>query len=227
VRTGLRTLTNLWWTTEILKSGEDWFETHVRGVMNWPNRKTAALWVGLPAVPSQPGALSTEPFRRHFQEETALANCWYGEHRAGRCVNFVTVLWPHAYDDLDSDRRAAVEVVESRPLGQGIGLRLRWAGEERLFGVLNDLAAPSGQEDLRPTYTADLGRTGYGPLESDAACVSMRRGPGGEWAGFINGTFLALDGQPLYQGLPHGMFQEDRSDRPGVPARFHWENLLR
>jgi hypothetical protein len=134
------------------------------------------------------------------------------------------VLWPHAYADLDADRRAAVEVVESQPLGRGIGLRLRWEGQERLFGVLNDLTAPFGQEDVRPTYTSASGMTGYGPLASDAAFVSLRTGPGGEWAGFINGTYLFYQGRVLYQGRPHGMFQEDGSDRPGVPARFRIEH---
>jgi hypothetical protein len=33
-----------------------------------------------------------------------------------------------------------------------------------------------------------------------------------------------LQGKALYEGQPHGMFQEDRSDRPGVPARFRWES---
>ncbi len=226
-RSGLRTIGSLWWTTDLLAQGEDWFETHLRGVMSWVNRKDAALLVCMPPVPSQPGKLSVEPFRRHFQDELALARTWYGEHRAGRPVNFVTVLWPHPYRDLDERRPEAVEVVESRPLGRGMGVWLRWAGEQRLFGTLNDLAAPFGQEDMRPAYTAQQGMTGYGPVQSDAAFVYLRKRPEADWAGFINGTHLSYDGRVLYQGKPHGMFQEDRSDRPGIPARFRWESEIR
>jgi hypothetical protein len=224
VRGGLRTLSSLWWTTDLLAQGQDWFETHLRGVMGWENHKEAALLVCLPPVPSQPGKLSVEPFRRHFQDELALARTWYGEHRAGRAVNFVSVLWPHPYGDLDESRPRAVEVVESEPQGSGIGVWLRWGGEQWLFATLNDLTLPFGQEDVRPTYPTRRGMVSYGPLQSDAAFVSLRTGTDKPWAGFINGTHLSLDGQAFYQGRLHGMFQEDRSDRPGIPARFRWES---
>ncbi len=223
-RTGPRTISSLWWTTDVLARGEGWFDTHLQGVMGWANRKEAALWIAMPGAPSQPGTLSVEPFRRHFQDELALARTWYGEHRAGRCVNFVTVLWPHAYGEPGEDRFPKIEVVESEPLGAGIGVWLRWGGVERLFGVLNDLARFCGQEDVRPTYSAGQGPVGYGPLRSDAAFVFLRKEAGGEWAGFIHGTHLSHQGQVLYQGRPHAMFQEDATDRPGVPARFRWES---
>jgi hypothetical protein len=142
----------------------------------------------------------------------------------GGYVNFVTVLWPHGFSDLDAARQTAVEVVESQPYGRGIGVRLRWQGTEWLFGTLNDLNLGIGQEDIRPAYSAGRGMTTYGPISSDAAFVSMRKGAQGNSAGFINGMCYALDGQIRFESPQHGMFQEDRTSMPGPPARFRWES---
>ena len=221
-----RTVSQLWWTQDILAQGPAWYETHLRGVMDWPNRKDAALLICTPVTPGQSASLSVEPFRRHFQDEVALTQTWSGEHIAGRYINFVTVLWPHPYADLDENRARSVEVLTSQPAGRGLGVRLNWHGVEYQFCTLNDLAVGNGQEDVRPTYTAEQGLTGYGQAASDAAFVAVQKGPQGGKAGFINGTYLSLDGRVLYQGKPHAMFQEDRTARTGVPARFRWEGEI-
>jgi hypothetical protein len=96
--------------------------------------------------------------------------------------------------------------------------------EERLIGTLNDLTCGFGQEDIRPTYTAEQGMTRYGELSSDAAFVMASKSQHGDWAGFINGTFLSYNNNVFYKGLPHAMFQENRTALPGVPARFRWES---
>ncbi len=224
IRTAFRTLSSLWWTTDILKKGEQWFETHISHIQDWQNRKEAALLVCIPSIPHQSGLLSVEPFRRSFQNELALVQTWAGEHRVGHTINFVSVLWPHAYSDLDENRSKAVEVVQSLPRGNGIGVWLRWQGEERLFATLNDLALGFGQEDVRPTYSFEQGKVDYGPLSSDAAFSYLRKNSQGHWAGLINGTILSLEGKVQYQALQNGMFQENRGMLPGIPARFRWES---
>jgi hypothetical protein len=44
--------------------------------------------------------------------------------------------------------------------------------------------------------------------------------------GLLNGTCLRFAGKNLYQGQEQAMFQEDRSHKPGVPARFRWEGEM-
>jgi hypothetical protein len=218
-----RTISSLWWTTHILAQGPDWFETHINGIQTWRNRKDASLFIGMPDVPQTPGKLSVEPFRRSFQDETALVRSWCGEHRSGKYVNFVTVLIPHAWDHPVADRARLFEVVESKPLGAGVGILLRWQGEERFLAVLNDLNLAWGQEDIRPTYFMERGLVRYGAASSDAAFVHLYQNQQGKKAGFINGTYLSLNEKVLYQGKPHAMFQENRTAVPGVPTRFRWE----
>ncbi len=218
-----RTLSALWWTTDVLAQGADWFDTHIGGVMGWANPKKSALWVGMPTPPASPGRVESLPFRRHFQEEIALARTWYGDHRRGSYVNFVSVLWPHDYGEDVSERAGAVEVLATQPVGRGLGVRLSWDGEERLITTLNDLSVGIGNEDVRPTYRAAMGRAACGGLASDAAFAYRRRSSKGDWVGLINGTFLENEGQVLFEAPAQAMFQENGTALPGYVARFRWE----
>jgi hypothetical protein len=83
-----------------------------------------------------------------------------------------------------------------------------------------------GVANYRPTYTAEQGLTRYGPLASDAAFCAVWRNAAGQQAGFINGACLEYQGKVIYQSLPNAMFQEDRTARPGVPARFRWQGVI-
>lgn len=116
-----------------------------------------------------------------------------------------------------------VDVVPSTPAGQGIAVRVRQGGVERILATLNDLTTPYLQEDIRPRYTAAQGWTQYGSLASDAALVYARMEGTSGRVGFINGTRLEYAGCCLHQALSCSMFQEDATSIPGVPARFRWE----
>ncbi len=225
-RSEARTLSALWWTTDVLKQGAGWFETHIHAIQNWENPRNAVLRVHLPAVHGQSGEVRREPFRRSFQDELALTHTWYGQHQMGRVVNFVTVLWPHAWNGDEAAADEAVEVIPSEPAGRGLGVRLRWSGEERWLACLNDLSVGWQQEDIRPRYSTEQGLTTYGPLSSDAAFVIYQRGAQGAFAGMINGTRLGLGEQALFSAQPNAMFQENHTALPGVPARFRWEGWL-
>ncbi|MDQ1300592.1 MAG: hypothetical protein QG637_511 [Chloroflexota bacterium] len=254
LRAGPRTFGLLWWTTDVLAQGTGWADTHIARIQGWENARNACLRIITPAVPGQAIQPATERVRRAFQEETCLAGIWRGHHAVGRAVNFVTVLWPHPYPvaapaALPTEPAAGpqVEVLPSAPAGRGIAVRLTWQGETRLLTALNDLTAPWLQEEVRPRYTFAQGKTSYGPLTTDAAFAYVKVSTGSAvgdeassdsqvgdcspadsqdkpWAGFINGTRLDYAGQILHAAPLHSMFQEDRTDLPGVPARFRWES---
>jgi hypothetical protein len=105
-----------------------------------------------------------------------------------------------------------------------MGVRLHWNGDERIIGTLNDLTVGFGQDNIRPTCTAELALTEYGEVRSDAAFVMVRKNQQGLWAGFINSTFMSYSNRVLYEGLPHPLFQENKQARQGVPARFRRES---
>lgn len=225
-RSERRTVSAVWWSTDVLRQAERGWETYLRGVQGWQNRTEAVLWIGAPATPGQGGVLTATPFRRSFQDEIALTHTWSSELPVGHYLNFVSLLWPHAFTDLNPARAQALEVIASDPVEQGIGLRFRWQGKEWLFGVLNDLAAGVSPENVRPTYTALRGLTGYGDLVSDAAFTAAWDEGEGRKAGFINGTYLAYHDKQLFHSPLNAMFMEDRTARPGRPARFRWEGKI-
>jgi hypothetical protein len=214
----------LWWTTDVLGCGADWADTHIGAIQDWQNARNAALRIITPDIAEQPTLQASATFRRAFQNEVLLASTC--RSTAGRTINFVTVLWPHPHEPRQEDEGLQVEVIPSEPAGRGIGVRLKWRGETRLLATLNDLAAGVTTEDVRPRYNFERGKAVYGPLLTDGAFAYVRE-TADPWAGFINGTRLDYAGKTLYAGLPHAMFQEDRTDRPGVPARFRWESNRR
>lgn len=219
-----RTFGLLWWTTDVLARGPAWADTHIAGVQSWRNARDVALRIYTPDIPGQTLRRSEARDRRSFQEETLLATLHAGEQCSGQYLNFVTVLWPHAYALPDDAAAPAVTVTPAEPAGRGLAVRLEWQGATRLLAAANDLEAGWLAEDVRPRYAFAQGKAAYGSLTTDAAFAVVDERAG--WAGFIDGTRLDLAGATLYEGLPHAMFQEDRSDRPGVPARFRWTGRL-
>ncbi len=147
-----------------------------------------------------------------------VASTWSGEHIAGRCVNFVSLLLPQPYDNLLSVDKASVSVLPCSPAGRAIGVDLRIGAEEVFIALLNDLTASRLQEDVRPRYTAQQGWYEVGPVGSDSAVVVMRgKGAGfGKYrAGLLNGTRLEYKREQVFQMLPNTMFEEDRTSRVG------------
>jgi len=222
-----RTFSCLWWTTDILNQDVDWYETQIKNIQSWKNSDHAHLRILLPDVPGQTLARTVTPMRRCFQDEQLITTTWSGMHLAGRAINFVSVLFPQT----EGAEIPSVRVLPTSPYGRGIGVRLSWGGEERRFGLLNDLSCGWLQEEIRPRYTAEAGWTVYQDSEeqkdalgSDAALAYSISHQGRlERAGFINGTRLEFVGKRLYDGVAHAMFQENRTAVPGVPARFRWE----
>ncbi len=219
LRTGPFTFSQLWWTTDVLEQGSDWFKTAISRVVDWRNPPGQSLLLHFPGAAA--GAVSRESLRRSFQDEICLAQTWRGELAENRAQGFVAALWPMGADEPPNERVGAVATL---PAPDGLAVRIRWKGEERIVGLPHDLSAGWLDEDVRPRYTAERGNAAYGPLVSDAALAYVRRSGTETWAGFINGTYLACDGRELYRGRPHAMFQEDATARPGVPARFKWQS---
>ncbi len=216
------TLSTLWWTTDVLARSTNWCDTHISRIGAWENRRERSLLIVFPQ--SDGSSVAVEPYRRDFQEEVALAHTWSGHLGMGDTVGLVSVLWAHPREDgTASARAAAIRILEGSPASHGIGVQISWKGTERILATLHDLAVGWVAEDVRPRYSAAKGNTAYGPLVSDAAFAYARREGDRLWSGFVNGTYLRYQDRVLYEGQSHAMFQEDRTARPGVPARFRWQ----
>jgi len=222
----MRTYSSMWWTMELLKRGENWFETHVSHFSDWQNSKEAALLMVFPQLPGTAQSLEIEQAQRSYQEEMAIENIWVGKARKNDPVNFVTVLWPHDFQDINQARPAGIKVIDSQPRGYGIAVSIDWNGENRLFSILNNLSVGWVKDDIRPQYLAEKGVVSYGVIESDAAFTYTHIKGNSISCGLINGTRLLFNKRSIFQSLECAMFQENATHIPGIPARFRWEGNL-
>ena len=226
LRAGSFTLAALWWTTDVLARGSQWFDTQIPKVQEWTNRASDALLIAFPGANHQD--VYQETFRRAFQQETLLARSWTGHLHAAETVSCVTVLQAHptrpsgSSDDESATSAGAVQIVPSDP--RGVAVSVEGNGESYLLATLQDLTSGWINAEVRPRYTAEHGSVSYGKLTSDAAFAMIVQRAGKMRAGFINGTHLEYGGQALYEGQQHAMFQEDATARNGIPARFRWES---
>ncbi len=218
-----KTIASLWWTKDILKLGGNWFETHVSKFVDWTNSKNAALLFVFPQIPGHSSTLQQEAQRRSYQPELVLENSWSGQLQPNSPLNFVTVIWPHDYEDMNPLRANGIAVLASQPEGRGLAVSMDWHGEKRLFTTLNDLTVSRIDEDIRPRYIAEKGMATFGRLASDAAFTYTRQSGNLIRTGLINGTRLEYDGQERFQALECGMFQENATQMPGIAARFRWQ----
>ena len=221
-----RTYSSNWWTKEVLQKGSNWFETHISRFADWENSKEAGLLFVFPQIPDSGHRLEVEQQRRSYQPETVIENIWQGELHQDFPLNFVTVLWPHDFSDMNVKRVASVRLIESQPKGRGLAVSLDWQGVQRTFSTLNDLSVGWVEEDIRPRYLAEKGKTTFGPITSDGAFTYSQRMGKTVMVGLINGTQLEYDGKKLFQALECGMFQENATQIPGIPARFRWEGSV-
>jgi len=224
LRPGPWTFSTLWWTTDILAQGKDWYDTHIREIQGWRNSQTCTLLLAFPGA--EEDELWVDHGRRHFQEETVIGRVWRGHLHASETISLVTILWAKSKEHSPEGFIQNVSLSPTEPPRQGTGILLQREGETILFGTPHDLTHSWLERDIRPRYNAQRGDIHYGPLTSDAHFVLSRRTGSLLWAGFINGTHLAYEGRTLYAGAPHAMFQEDRTSQPGVPARFRWEGQI-
>jgi len=163
---GPRTLSALWWTTDVLQQEGNACDTAISQIQQWRNRDHRALWI---AFPQSEIRMTVEPARRSFQAEQMIAGVWSGEMQAGQWVSLVSVLWAHPRET--DAPRPLLQVIEAEPAGRGLAVRLDWQGETCVIAAQTDLNAGLVEADIRPRYRAERGMARYGSIESDAHLV--------------------------------------------------------
>ncbi|MCD6284693.1 MAG: hypothetical protein J7M39_02115, partial [Anaerolineae bacterium] len=95
------------------------------------------------------------------------------------------------------------------------------------FGCKLDLDLGLIRQDIRPRYTYAAGHVRYGDFETDATPFYIDEVGREMRAAFTEGTGLSYQGDPLYSGSSHRMFQEDAGNRSVTPSwRERWQRTL-
>jgi hypothetical protein len=226
MQTGPYTLSNTLYTTDILSSGPNYYDTTISKIGTWENRENRALLIAYPIDSDR--TLYTESIRRHYQQEMGLFQVWTGYLQQGDIIPFVTVLWPHERGaDVTTLVNALTMSITSKP-ESSVALQIK-SGENTLtFGCKLDLNIGLVTQDTRPRYTYKAGKIRYGDFETDATHFYANVSGKIITSVFTEGIGLHYKDRVLYDGMPHRMFQEDATNSSTNPTlRERWERTLK
>ena len=226
LKDGPFTLANILYTTDILASGPNYFDTRIDGISKWQNPDHRALLIAYPLIENRP--VSVEETRRHYRQETGLYQVWTGRLAQGDIVPFVTILWPHGRQENVAQLADALLLLDVAQPDRNLALQIESAGRTTTFGCKLDIDDVGLlQQEVRPRYNYRTGRARYGDFETDATHFYADIGDGQITAAFTEGTHLQHQERVLFNASAYRMFQEDGSNNSITPAwRERWEQTL-
>ncbi len=190
---------------------------------NIANPDTASLAI---LYPDRDGKRDgAEQIRRCYENQVCVYQARADRFEAGEHVTFTTVLMPVQKDQDPESQAPRLEHVTSEDGALGVGLRLHGEdGYMQLCATLDPEAAYL-EENVRPRYTFESGRSKYGDLETDARYVALRVAPGKVDYSFVEATKLVYAGKELFAPPTVPMRQDDGTySRPGLVRWRAWED---
>ena len=222
---GPYSVSNLFYTHEVVASGESWFDTRI-GEMRFytPDDDRRQLLVAL--IPGDAKWEGSEGVRRYYTDEILLHQSTSGHARVGQRLVFCTALVPHDTEADAGELAARISEAECSRPGSATAVQVRCGDERITVGVKLDLAEGILFEDVRPRYTWESRRTQYGKFETDANFFYAReQGRTASWA-WTEATRLNHGDQTLFDG-PEGTFPLQYTEpetRRGVASWRAWED---
>ena len=140
-------------------------------------------------------------------------------------MTFTTMLIPLDKDEDPKPRVQPIEYMTTSDGAPGVGLRIRKEDGYRQISVKLDPEAAYLEENVRPRYTFESGRSTYGDLETDARFVYLDVSTGKVAYSFIEATKLLYAGRELFASPSKPMRQDDGIYlRPGIMRWRAWED---
>jgi hypothetical protein len=161
-------LSNLFFTRQILAQGANYFDTRIDQLRENPMPDTARLLIYFPQAGQNGIWAGTQETRRYYQDEMVVHQSLSQQAVSGEFFTFITVLIPHAPGaDLNSLLQSIkIPAVDQFP--EAAALEIKLNGQKRIFGMKLNLEAELLEENIRPRYNWDSGKTVYGEVETDA-----------------------------------------------------------
>ena len=220
------TYTNLWHTRQIHVSGDGYYDTSIDSIRSeaMPDSKRLLIYF----LEREAKADSFYAEHRHFQDELAIYQTQSSHYRAGDYEVFVTLLIPHDREDQVAPLMNRITLLKPDSYPEGVGIQIH-RGEEVAYLCLKiDLEAELARENIRPRYTWDLGRTTYGPIETDAHFLYATRTRNS--FKFAASEFLNIyfKGKPIMEALAntHGLQPDGSPQKVGYTKWRAWEDEI-
>jgi hypothetical protein len=221
------TLANLWHTRQIFTRGEHWYDTgyDVIGVGKLPDERR--LLIQFPQ--SHYRLEGVEQTKRHSQDEHTIYQMTANHFEPTHTAAFVTVLIPHAKDQLPASLAERVHLIETIPAGSGVAVVIDAGGREITVGVKNDLRMDITRDFRRPRYTYEKGKIAYGAVETDGDLLFTSEEKAELSYTIVNMTRAQRGAQVLYQQGPsfHGLPFDASNDTSGFDKVRYWRDKVR
>ncbi|MCI0514145.1 hypothetical protein L0128_13090 [candidate division KSB1 bacterium] len=195
------TLSNLFFTQKILAQGENYFDTRLEQLLDYPVSDNAALLIYWPGHQPDRGC-GSQPTRRYYEPEIAVHQSISKIIRPDDAVVFVTALIPHAPG---ADVSAFLKTVRLAPVDRfpdAAGVEIQAPDQKITVGVKLNLEAEILQPNVRPRYQWDSGKTRYGMATTDARFCYCREQSSRLVYAFSEAVRLDYGAQTIFTAKP-------------------------
>ncbi|MBI4552306.1 MAG: hypothetical protein HY710_08590, partial [Candidatus Latescibacteria bacterium] len=223
---GQFTLSNLFYTRQVLRHGPGYFETAIDRLREYENRGEQSLLIWFARTGDR--WEGTDETRRYYQDERLVHQTITATYQRGDLVAFCTVLAPHGpQEDVEAfAKRFRVPAVDRWP--RAVGLEVLTNDGTITLGVKLDLSLETLTENIRPRYNWESGRTRYGAVETDARFVyCAEQGDTLDYA-FTEGVRVRYQEREVFAAQPCGFplqFFEPET-QAGTPKWRAWESRM-
>lgn len=224
---GQFTLSNLFYTRQVLKAAPGYFDTHVDRVREYQNQGDQALLIWFAQTLDR--WEGTDETRRYYQDERLVHQTMTATYQRGDLVAFCTVLVPHSlHDDVEMmARRFRRPDVDRWP--RAVGLEILTDDGTITVGIKLDLSLEILTQNIRPRYDWESGRTRYGAVETDARFVYCHDHGGVLDYAFTEGVRVRYQEQEVFAAKPCGFPLQffGSETQSGTPKWRAWESQIR
>ena len=230
LKNGPYTLANLFYTQDVVDldiKDHCWYDTRYKtlGYYQGPNPDNARLLIFFPEGTSfRRGA---EQIRRNYQTETAVYTAKADSLQAGDIAVFTTLLIPHSKEKDSETIVSSFSDMAVYHTERGYGIKIPTEDGYIQVNAMLDLEAEYLQENVRPRYNFESGKTEYGDLITDARYCYLHKKKNKVLYSFFKASKLIFDGKPIFEAKGEIAGQDDGSYRKwGIPKWVAWEDKV-
>ena len=185
-----------------------------------PNSDRASLLICFPDLGDRRDG--AEQVRRALRTQTCVYQAAADRFDAGQLLAFTTCLVPSADGESPPPEFEPLAAAEGAP---GVGLRITAPGCDLLLWAKADPEAAYLEQNVRPRYTYESGRSRFGDVETDARFAYLEERAGHDAAyGVVEATGLSHRGAELFSTPPLPITQDDGTySRTGRVRWRAWE----
>jgi hypothetical protein len=219
---GYLTMANVWYTRQIHRQGEGWYQTSYDSLGSISVSGRDRLLIVFPET--LPLVVGVTPVHRYHQTEQAIYQL-IGRHGYPNNLQvFVTVLIPHdsTADPATLARGVSLVPVDLSP--GAVAVRLTSGETSYLVGAKLDLEAELARDWRRPMYTYDSGKARYGDYETDAFALFAVERKTSVWYAMTGGVKIRYRDRVLFEQEPSNfnLNFDGSPDQPGVGKLRTW-----